>query len=741
MYRSRIRFGNGLIDMAFDAMTGELIELVNTKNGDNLLKNWNELRSMPFSIEVRTKDEKMVVLRPAKYNFLLEYRDLKPKFILNELDTGEKSISISYKSLVSEDKIWNIGVTYTVEIRPGECETIWKIFIKNEETDCVVTSVNFPSVFGVYLGEHWNDDQLVYPFNSGEKIVNPVEAYEKQPSAIGWKWQEYKYVYFMDGINTNQDKDGAFFRQFKYSGPLSMMWLDYYDKNGGLYLACYDEDFMVGGLRAETFGTKRPGMGFGVIKYPEIHYGEAWESPYFGMAIHEGDWHWGADNYRRWRKSCQAPIKPFLPKWFRKSCGMVAHYDFKYQNGEIVHKFSDIPKLYDQVEEMGLNHILVSGWHKDGFDNGFPQYLPDGDLGTEEELINAVKYIRDRGGHVTFYINSQLCNTKYQDRQGLIEEAGVKDLDGNIKTEGYGDSESIVFATMCNNAESWQKHLKDAIFYLIDIIGVDGIYLDQLGMAAPQFCFNGDHKHHPAAWNRGYEKILLDVIQLLRDRKKDEDDMPVIFYEGVTDIHGSYVSGQLISTFIHYHTGAYPELYRYTFPDQILIDMVYPHKGLAMRPVHVGQVSREMIDKAFIMGLYLWIYDLEEDNTFSSDPEQFKYLKDVIKLRKVWLDLYGYGIFKDTMGIDVSDNDITAKLYQLQGGSKLVAISNRKKKACSNIRIYCGRQDVKKVICHYIDNPNNPIETEYEWIQDEEKGFVDIKTTDSELALIYVEVK
>ena len=33
-----------------------------------------------------------------------------------------------------------------------------------------------------------------------------------------------------------------------------MMWLDYFDSEGGLYLSCYDDKFMIGSLRAGNFG-------------------------------------------------------------------------------------------------------------------------------------------------------------------------------------------------------------------------------------------------------------------------------------------------------------------------------------------------------------------------------------------------------------------------------------------------------------------------------------------------------
>lgn len=737
MYKSRVRFGNNLVDMAFDTSTGELIELINLRNGDNLLKNWNALRTMPFFVGIRTKDGESKLLRPPSYNTLLKHSFLKPKITFNELYNGNKSISISYKNLVVGEDIRNISVIYTVEVKPNDCETLWKIHIKNDEPNCIISSVSFPCLYGVYLGESWKDDILVYPFNAGEKIENPVETYEKEPSAIGWKWQEYKYIYFMDGIDTQQDGDGSFFRQHAYSGPLSMMWLDYYDSEQGLYLACYDDNFAVGSLRAETFGRRRPGMGFSAIKYPEIKCGETWESPYFGLAIHEGDWHWGADTYRRWRSSYKHGIEPPLPNWFRQSPGMVAHYDFKYQGGGIVHRFSDIPKIYEQASDMGLNHILISGWHRDGFDNGFPQYTPDPDLGTEKDLIRAVRHVRGLGGHITFYINSQLCNMKYQDKQELIEEASVKRRNGDIETVGYGDSESIVFATMCSGSKKWQGHLKRAVYYLVDTVGADGIYFDQLGMAKPQFCYDERHGHHIASWNHGYKRLLVDIIKSFKDRGEDE---PVIFYEGVTDIHGNYVSGQLISTFFYYHTGAYPELYRYTFPKQILIDMVYPYKGLAMRPVHVGQASREMINKAFVIETYLWIYDLEEDNTFRRDPEQLEYLKKVIRLRKVWLELYGHGVFRDTVGINVNDSDIMAKLYELGDGSVLIAVANGNKKIGGCLRVYCDVHSVERVLCHYLDNPDNPIELMWAEGIEEQSSYLELELADCELALIYIEL-
>lgn len=67
------------VSMAFDSMTGELIELVNMKNGDNLLKNWSALKSMPFSIEVRTTSGATETLTLPKQNLLLKKQPFKAR--------------------------------------------------------------------------------------------------------------------------------------------------------------------------------------------------------------------------------------------------------------------------------------------------------------------------------------------------------------------------------------------------------------------------------------------------------------------------------------------------------------------------------------------------------------------------------------------------------------------------------------------------------------------------------------
>ncbi len=731
-----VRIENEEVELGFDGFTGDLTRLVAKSTGDNLIKNWHEARSMPFCLELKNRDGSVEKVTSFQYNFLLTHMHLKPEISTRELPDGTRVFSAGYSALMGKDSVRDIKLTYSVMVSPHSRETIWKIKVRNLEKDSVVKAVLFPCVFGVYLGDTWKDDVLIYPFNAGEKVENPVELYEQEPAIIGWKWQEYKYVYHINGIGTQRMEDGAYAREFKYSGPASMMWLDYYDSQNGLYLASYDECFPVSAIHAETFGGKRPGMGFFTVKYPEIQPGEEWESAPFALAVHEGDWHWGAERYRTWRESCTGEAAVKLPEWFKKSAGLVAHYDFKYQDGEVVHHFTDIPSLYKQAKEFGLDHILISGWHKDGFDHGFPMYTPDTEVGTEDELASNVKSIKEAGGHVTFYVNSQLCNVKYEELEDLRNHAGVMGEDGKINGDNYGDKE-IGFSVMCCQAERWRKHLANAVEYLIDKAGADGVYLDQLGMAKPQFCYNQQHNHHPSSWNEGYKKLLKEI-----NSKYESSSLPSIFYEGVSDIHGNQVCGQLISTFFYYHNGAFPEMYKYTFPEQVLVDMVYPSRNQIMRPVHVSQVSREMINKAFILGSYFWIYDLEEDNTFSKDPEQMGYLKQVIRLRKFWLESFGRGIFRDTVGLEFDPGILSAKRYEMNDGAALIAVWNPGRTP-ADIRISnvcCGSIHDRQINykCYEIEADFAVNRKSAALLHKDGNCFSDVETGGSELSIIVV---
>lgn len=658
-YQSRYHLTNGRISLALDSLSGEILELNDERTGENLIKNHSYALPQPFVILL---GDGKTCLRPGNAEAIYSHSELKPEF---HIENNGQSATVLYHALWDGCQTHRVTAEYTVELPDSSADSVWRLSLRND-AELMLKDVRFPCLNGIYLGRDWSTNELVYPYVAGIKIKDPVTAFAAPNKQICWKWQDYQYVYGI-GTPARQLQEGIYGMEESYSGNLTMKWLDYYSEDLGLYFACRDPEPKICSLRADTLGAGQPGMNFSFRHPLALTMGQSWSSPETVAALHTGGWHEGAKRYRKFHREF-TPEETACPDWFHKSAGLVAHYDFKYQNGGVVHRYADIARLLDEAKEMGLNHLLLSGWHRDGFDHGFPEYMPDDDLGTEDELRSQIQRLIEEGGHVAFYINSRLANTKYEHLRDFIADNSVTLEDGSLLTEQYGAG-GLRFAVQCIGSEGWRRKLEETVKYVTDDIGTDGMYLDQLVMGYPCLCKNPEHDHRYGEWNCWYQEMLKNVHH---ERNEAGGDTLCLLHEGVSDSYGPLVSGQLVSTFSYHHTGAFPELYRYTFPEQMLVDMLYPERGMAMRPVHVGQASREIMDRAFRTGMYYWIYDLVDDNSFTKDPKQYAYLKDMIRLRKFWLERFGQGRFCDREHITAVSQGVDTACYELDGALLLV---------------------------------------------------------------------
>lgn len=680
MYHSRLNLSNGFVSAALDALSGEPLELTLESKKENILK--NNLAAEASPLKVCLQDGR--ALRPAKYLDILNDPSLKPTIQVNQ-GAHEASARVSCPALVDMETGARVSVSavWTLALPLKEHRMLWQVTLCNQ-TEQTVGKAYFPYLNGIWLGDDWKNDALYMPVHSGDRTLNPTETLSAPPAKIAWKWQEYQFDYLVGGpYGVKNEKLGCYERECIYSGPCSMLYEELCNEQLGMgvYLTCRDDTLRLKAIRAAAYGPLNPGVSLAIAHIPCLKAGE-WESEPCVLMLFEGDWHTGADDYRAWRDSLGRPaiVRRHRPEWFMQSAGLVAHYDFKYQGGGIVHHFSDIPALYEQARGFGLTHLLLSGWNRDGFDNGFPQYTPDPELGTEEELREAIKTVRAQGGHVAFYINSRLCNVKYDELKALWEGGAVRRADGSPILEKYGAGD-LNFACMCNGAAAWRDKLVGTVDYLTRLIGADSMYLDQLGMATGYLCHNQAHLHgaDTACWNQGYETILN------RMRENYGEDGVALLFEGASDIHARGASGQLISTM--FFPGAFPELYKYTFPDDVLVDMMCPASHSAMRPAHIARKSTFLLYRAFCVGSYFWIYDLEEDNTFRRDTEQLDRLKRVIALRNAWLSAYGHGRFTDTVNLRTIPEGLIVKRFELEDGA-LIACANERKTPASVVALW-----------------------------------------------------
>ncbi|MBQ7867138.1 MAG: hypothetical protein IJ354_03230, partial [Clostridia bacterium] len=168
----------------------------------------------------------------------------------------------------------------------------------------------------------------------------------------------------------------------------------------------------------------------------------------------------------------------------------------------------------------------------------------------------------------------------------------------------------------------------------------------------------------------GYVKLIREMIA-----DYDPEGMALI-YEGSNDLFGSGASAQLITTLMGPFGVALPEMYRYTFPGQVLTDMMNPRRNSGMRAEHIARNSTGMLYRAFVCGMYFWCYDLEWDNNWRGDSQQHERLKKTVALRVKWLKTYGFGTFRDTVGIVSAPEGQMVKRYDIENGT-LIAAANK----------------------------------------------------------------
>jgi len=151
-----------------------------------------------------------------------------------------------------------------------------------------------------------------------------------------------------------------------------------------------------------------------------------------------------------------------------------------------------------------------------------------------------------------------------------------------------------------------------------------------------------------------------------------------------------------------------------------------------MRPVHVSQNAYNILNRAFLTGCYFWIYDLEEENTFKSDPGMMEYLKDVIKLRKFWLETFGKGIYRDDRGIISSTENITAKTYVLNNNDLLIAVLNKNEDEVCELVLDTNGRKISMCSIYQLGGTTAKLSPEFE------NEYTVIKTKTKRLALIHL---
>jgi hypothetical protein len=361
-----------------------------------------------------------------------------------------------------------VDVTATVRLAPGSGESEWRLSLVNRSTRFGLADATYPLLAGVCL---------------------PGTADVMQPRG---NW---------GGTLVRQSRAAMHLPYPSAACPVQFMA---FNLGGlGLYLGAHDDGartkvLAISAEQDASFVTTAENAGLP---------GASVAAPFpVVIAAYQGDWWQAAKRYRAWATT---------QTWTRK--GWIAER-------------TDVPK---HMQDIGL-WWLASGtpaelkplmlkaekacplpiglhwycWHEIPFDNSYPEYFP-----TKPGFAEAVRELTARGQVIMPYINGRLWDRDIPSFAAKGLPGACKQPDGEVYTEEYGSGRKL--APMCPATALWQDKVTEICQRLMTECGVNAIYLDQIGAAAPVPCYDPAHGHPLGGgrhWVDGY-RVMLDRIK------------------------------------------------------------------------------------------------------------------------------------------------------------------------------------------------------------------------------------
>ena len=373
-------------------------------------------------------------------------------------------------------------VEFTVFIDRTEEGLRFSSRIRNKD-EARVNEVQLPFLdFGTVCSQDREKDVLYRARGMGERLQDPWKKLERAHT-------EYKAADY-----------GEIWEPLLYPRPSSMAWMGLESNGRFLYIGREDQPYHTCCMNVgRNPRCTKPRLIFTVCHYPLALTGETLTTAEVAVSLFDGDWRDGSARYRKWAESC----------WFtpREKKGWVANFTgwqriiLRHQYGEVFWTYKDLPQVYENGRKYGIDTLMVFGWWKGRFDNGYPLYEPDDALGGEKELVAAIRKIQDMGGRVILYTNGILMDLKSDFYQEHGKDVAMIDLDGNPLLDHYQFSNQgtvlkifgyKTFAQACQGTEEWKQQLLHNGKVKL-AMKPDSIFFDQVGGHHCWLCFNKNH--------------------------------------------------------------------------------------------------------------------------------------------------------------------------------------------------------------------------------------------------------
>lgn len=317
---------------------------------------------------------------------------------------------------------------------------------------------------------------------------------------------------------------------YRYPAMLGMQYMVLYHAGRSYYVSAYstgDETFEHSGRNIDG------GMRLACVWFPFLKDG-TWQSPACGVTVLPGGWHAAADLYRGRMSEIFKPSKG--PEWMHESFHGWMQVSFKGAQSNPPFRFTDIPSLYDKVEDLGLNVLHIFSWGQGGFDNNYPLRFPSENNGTAEELRASMDQVKARGGHVVLYTNGRLIDP---DTDWNAAHGGHRAYALDEKLEPYPERYAgNLFYVACPSVEVYRNALFDNFDRMLRLYGNNAAQIDQTSCTPANFCWNPAHNHRTPATN--WLEPTEAMLKRIHDYYRSKDPEFFVWGEGTNERFGQY---------------------------------------------------------------------------------------------------------------------------------------------------------------------------------------------------------
>ena len=375
----------------------------------------------------------------------------------------------------------------SVEIRPGGQKgiTAWRIRVETPAQGWTLWHVEFPRLAGFLPSSVLRRDRFFFPDCWGSEFpggsIPPIN--HRYPRGIKTTMQYFGYTRNGKSFYVGIHDPRLSTKKFTFTPPTEGR------RCGYAAVTTWPE------------GMGTPGNGL-VTDYDTV------------VAVLDGDWYDASRLYAEWARPQAWAAEPPAAVRGPRADREVHAWQCMQVPGKPMQRWAE--QVEALARRLGVRlGVHFYNWHETAFDTNYPDYFP-----ARRGFRQLVSRLRKAGIVTMPYINGRLWDINAPSwRRRKAERYATKFSAQRLRPktlypylEEYGNGQKL--SPMCVAPAFWRRTVVHVCRRIVNELGCDGVYLDQVAAEMSQLCFDASHGHPPGGggwWPDGCRRMMHDL--------------------------------------------------------------------------------------------------------------------------------------------------------------------------------------------------------------------------------------